>query len=150
MGQFPVYTSGEPGLGVQLLRGNAGCPESFVALGRVGDFTGPDASRAVHKSSAHSTDPASAHTYIPGMVEGGKVAFPLFAKTDTAQDRQLATDFADGTMIDWRIQYNSDSVNSSIDFTGFLDGFKLGNPVDGLVKIDISIKVSGKIYYFEN
>lgn len=150
MGNFPNYPSGEVGLGVQLLRGNAGCPESFTAVGRVGDFNGPDSSRAAHKTSAHNTDPSAAHTYIPGMLEPGKVTFPLFIKTDTAADRQLATDFANGTMIDWMIQYDTDTLNSHIDFTGFIDSFKLAHPVDGVVKCDISIKLSGKIYYFEN
>lgn len=147
---FPNYPSAEPGTGVMLQRGNAGCPESFVDVGRVGDFAGPDSSRAAHKTSSHANDPAAAHTYIPGMLEPGKLAFPLFIKTDSQQDRQLATDFATGAFIDWRIKFNVDTLGSAIDFTGFLDQFKLTEPVDGVVKCEISIKLSGKLYYFEN
>ena len=147
---FPNYPSGEPGLGVLLLRGNAGCPESFVVQGRVGNLTGPDSSRATHKTSAHSSDPSSAHTYIPGMLEPGKLTFDLFIKTDSQQDRQLATDFANGTIIDWMLQYTVDTLTSHIDFTGFLDSFKLTHPVDGVVMAACSIKLSGKIFYFEN
>lgn len=147
---FPVYASGEPGLGVILQRGSSLCPETFTDVGRVGNLTGPDMSRATHKTSAHSRDPGAAHTYIPGMLEGGKLTFDLFIKTDNASDRQLAADFKAGTIIDWRLVYTVDSVSSTFDFTGFFDAFKLTHPVDGPVMAACSIKVTGTLYPFES
>lgn len=145
---FPQYPSGMPGLGVILQRGNALCPESFVDIGRIGNINGPDASRATHKTSAHSRVPSTAHTYIPGMVEPGKLQFDLFIKTDTGQDVQMAEDFKLGTQLDWQLVYTVDSLNSVILASGFLDGFKLTHPVDGVVMAQVSIKLSGNLYYF--
>lgn len=146
---FPAYSSGEPGLGVMLMRGNAACPENFADVGRVGNLNGPDMSRAAHKTSAHSRTASAAHTYVPGMLEGGKLSFDLFIKTDNAADRQLASDFKNGTILDWRLQYASDSLTSNFDFTGFFDGFKLSHPVDGVVMANCSIKLTDQVYPFE-
>lgn len=148
---FPNFPSGQSSSGTLLQRGSGGCPETFTTVGRVGNINGPDMSRAAHKTSSHSTIPAGGgpayHSYVPGMIEPGKLTFDLFMKTDNSSDRLLLADFISGNYIDWRI-VEPDQLGSLVGFNGFLDAVKLEAPADGVTKASCSIKLTGAVYWF--
>lgn len=149
---FPNYPSGQAAAGTLLQRGNSACPESWGTVARVSDITGPQLAASQAKTTSHSTVPAGGgpvwDTFIRTTIDGGKIAFKLFIKTDAGADRLLAGDFVAGTLLDWRI-VEPDQLQSIIQFTAFFTSFKLSHPVGGVVECACELQCSGPVYLFE-
>ncbi len=149
---FPNYPSGQAAAGTLLQLANTLSPETFSTVARITDINGPQMTVKEADTTSHSTVPSGGgpvwDTYIPTINSGGKVQLKLFIKTDNANDRLLASTFANRTINDWRI-VEPDSLNSIIQFSAFITTFKLNHPIVGAVTADIELRITGAPTLFE-
>jgi hypothetical protein len=150
---FPVYPSGQSAAGTLLQIANALSPETFSTVARISDITGPTSSIKEVDTTSHSTVPAGGgavfDTWIPTVISGGTISFKLFIKTDNANDRLLLSLYVNRTFFDWKI-VEPDSLLSVIEAAGFFNKFNLTSPVAGVTQADMTIRISGVVYFFES
>ena len=99
---------------------------------------------SISKTSMDSTDHFM--DYIPGFRDGGEVSFDvnyIFDAVTHDGDTGLLQDFADleTSVRDWRIIFPEGSI---WEFSGFVSGFTLNDPVEAVITASITIKVTGK------
>lgn len=114
---------------------------AWSTIAGVKDFSGPSSTRETYDA----TDFDSTNGYrefIGGLRDGGEVTFTFhFNKTGYTS---LKTDFESDTLVVYQLDL-PDSATTELRFSGLVTGLPLNVPLDDIVTIDVTIKISGQV-----
>lgn len=127
------------GIGAQLRRWNTSTG-AWVAFAEVTNITGPGMSRGTNDTTALDTT-GGYKTFIGRFRDGGTVSLDMNF-TRTAYE-QMLTDFEDEDAQNYEITLPDDD-KTSIEFEGLVTELPLTIPAEGVVTVNVTIKISGK------
>lgn len=131
--------------GVQLKRGDGATPtEAFTLVAEITQFTGPQqTAKAIPATSLDSTS----HEYIPGLRDGGQLAFDCnYVPGDAGQQGVLA-DLAAGTKRNYQLLLTDQATPTKITFATVVTSHVIKGQVDDKVMASMSLKISGVPVY---
>jgi hypothetical protein len=135
------YSSGQSAFGTKLQRGEGNSPEIWDTVANVGNINGPQVTVASVKTTSHSTG-LPYDTYIPTIIDPGKVSFDLFIKTDSSGHRQLLSDLQNRAIGDWRMVF-PDNGSSAWYFSAFFTKFGITSAVADVTKASCEMQLTG-------
>ena len=128
------------GYGTTLSRGNGATPEVFTAIGEVKDISGPGLS-VDDVEATHQGSPDGFKEFVPGLIDGGEVAFDIQLVDDETTQEQVITDLNARTKRNYKLVSPG---GGGWTFAGYVKGFEPSYPVQDVVTASVTIKVSGK------
>jgi predicted secreted protein len=114
---------------------------AWVAIAGVKDFSGPSSTRETYDTTDFDSN-AGYREFIGGLRDSGEVTFTFnFDKTGYTS---LKSDFESDDPV-WYQLTLPDSIATTLEFQGLVTGIPLNVPLDDVVTIDVTIKVSGEV-----
>lgn len=130
--------------GTKCQRGDGGAPETFTTIGEVLSFAGP--SGEVSEINVTSFDSTAKEFISDGLPDGGEFSMEMNFVGGDAQQQALRADIAAGTLKNFKLILNDNTVTpTTISFTALVkkfDGPK-GGGVSEQYKASVSLRVSG-------
>ncbi len=124
--------------------GDGGSPEVFQTLANVGTITGPPLSLTVQDVTSHSTGTPWREKF-PTLLDGGDLTFDLFFIPDDPGLKTAMGFFLNRNIKDWKLIYpNSSGVNDT--FQGFFSKFGQALKVDDVIRVTVSLTITGQVY----
>lgn len=139
------------GMGAKLLKGDGNSPENFVEVLGMKSITPFDISRDTHDTTTMSS--GQYREYIGGLVDAGEMSFEAnFLPRDPTQNQTaggLMAEFDRGSCNsrgNWRITLPEceGEANAYFEFAGIVTGYSPDMPMDDLMTVSGSIKISGR------
>lgn len=112
-----------------------------VVIHYVADITGPEVSVEAVDVTTHDS-PDRFNESLPGMADGGEVAFDLMFDPDTDGHERILALVAQRSLIEFALILPG--ASGQFEFTGFFTKAGPTFPVKDALKASASIKVSGK------
>lgn len=133
--------SAQPSRGITLEYSTDG-GNTYDELGEVRDSEIGAKTSTVHDTDDHK---AGAMTYVGGVVDEGEMNWQVNLLPDNAHHKAMRSNV--GSKLDWRLTLPSAiTADNQATFKGVLKGF---GPVtldkDGVIRADISVKISGTV-----
>jgi len=130
--------------GTVLEVGDGGSPEVFTGIAEVHDVNGPGISLDMIERT-HQLSPDATKEYIAGLKDLDNITFEIgFVPTDPTHS--LTTGF----LADWKNRVMRtyhlvfpDSGNTTWELKGYVSGFSIKGPTQGLLTADVTIKLTG-------
>ena len=133
--------------GTRLLKGDGASPENFTAIANVKSISGPGFKVTVIDTTTHSTV-GNYREKAPVLVDAGTLTFMVnYDPNDAtlAPATGLINDLSELTTSNWQLQFPpSDSLNTQMEFSGFVTGHPFTFPVDNVIEGNIEITIDGK------
>ena len=131
--------------GTLLKRGDGGSPESFATIGEVLDIKGPELEADTEDSTNHSSTDGWDESIVT-ILKGGELTFDINYLPENAT-HNLATgflkDFNNRTKRNFQLVFPNPG-NTTWNFGAFVTKFSPANPVKGIMKGSVTLKISGK------
>jgi hypothetical protein len=131
--------------GTLLQMGDGGGPEVFTTVAQVMDMDGPDFSTDTEETTNHSS-PGAFEEFLATIKRSGEVTFDInFDPNDPTHDQTtgLIAAYQARTMKNWRMLMPT-SPAKRWDFKGIVTGMGQANPVAGILRSSVTIKISGQ------
>lgn len=129
--------------GTQFLRGDGATPtEAFTAIAEVKDIDGPSMSREAHDASTHGS-PGGYAEFVGGLRDGGDISFTLNLDPADTGFQDLRNDYEDNAPHNYQIIF-PDAGAETVTFPGLVTDFSFSAPVDGILELEVTIKVAGQ------
>lgn len=119
-----------------------GSPQTFVTIGNVQDFNGPDGSRNVIPTSNLSSDAA---TKMAGLLDEGNFNFTLNLDPSVSSHQAIITAKNDGGIREFKVIL-TDSGAAELHFNGIVTSFPLSGPFDDKVTVQVGIAITGRAW----
>ena len=120
--------------------------ETFTKVAEVGDIKGPDIQRQEQDVTTHDS-PLDYEEVIATIKKTGEVTFPIhWVPNDPTHDPEtgLYAALESGATIHWKLVATDDDTDpTTFSFSGFVNGFTGGFPVQGVIGADLKIRVTG-------
>ncbi len=131
------------GFGTILKIGDGGGTEVFTEVAELLTLSGPSMSVGT-VDATHTASPDTHREYLAGIADGGEISCSFNWKpTDTNGQAAALTRAQARTKGNWQIVFSNTDA-SVLAFSGIITGFAWETPLDGTVKLNLTIKVSGK------
>lgn len=135
--------SARAAINTHLAYGDGGCPEVFTVLANVGSITS-SMSLTVQDVTSHSTDVPWRQKF-PTLLDGGDLSFDLFFVPDDPNHKTALGFFLNRDIKDWKMTFpNSSGANFT--FQGFFSKFGAGEKVDDVIRVPVTLTVTGPVY----
>ena len=130
------------GLGTKIAKSDGGSPVGFAtAIAEVGTITGP----STHADQIDvTTQDSTAREWLAGIQDAGSVSFSVNYAPANATHTALLTDLKDGSVDVYQLQF-PDAASTKWQFSGIVTQADLEAPVDGPLKLNCEIKVTGDV-----
>ena len=132
--------------GTILSRRTSTGPDVFTTIGGVLGITGPSFSAEVAETTDQSST-SSFREYISALSTVGQITFDINYDPDDATHKSatngLIDDLKEGDIETWRIAFPDTPATERFVWTGFVAGFEVSAPVDGVLSAAITIQSSG-------
>jgi len=122
----------------------------YIAIGQVKDISGPALTRGDIDATTHDST-LGYKEFLPGLVDGGVITFPInFVSQNLKHLQGVGTGLAgdmerDGCLLaTWELTLSDCAGTPVWTWAGYVNGYNVAAPVEGVNTSDISIKVSGK------
>jgi hypothetical protein len=128
-----------------LLQVDDGGGSTFTTVAGVGDIEGPEVSVDTEEYTNHSS-PGGFEQLMPTIKRSGEVTFPCYwDPNDPTHDGTTGLVFLanNRTVRSWRMVFPT-SPSRRWNFQGFIQQFRTGAPVAGMLTADVTIKVTGQ------
>jgi hypothetical protein len=136
--------------GTLLKVGNGATPtEVFTTIAEVMDISGPEETLDTEETTSHSS-PDNRKEYIGTLKDGGDISFDLNFTGDASQT-VLKDNYDDRGVHNYQIfmPYLPDDVEDTINFSGIVTSLGWDIPVAGVLRRNVTIKVTGEVTYSE-
>ena len=133
--------------GTLIKMGDGGTPtETFTTIAEVRDISGPAFALGTEEVTNH--DSAGWREYVPTLLEAGEVSFDLNFKGDATQGFAAGSVYSamtGKTKKNFTITLPSGvgSSNDVISFAGYVTGFEISAPVEGVLSASLTIMITG-------
>lgn len=128
-----------------LKMGDGGSPEAFTTVGELLDIKGPELEADTEDITNHSSTEGWEEV-LPTILKGGEVTFDVNHMPEHAT-HNLATgmlkDLVGRTKRNWRLTFPNTGATSWT-FPAYVTGFSPSDPVKGIMKASIKLRISGK------
>jgi hypothetical protein len=115
---------------------------TYVAISRVRDIKGPEQT-ADTVDVTNQDSPNFYKEWIPTLIDGGLVTFPMsFLPTDATQASLLA-DLQARTLMDFEVVIGD--TGQAMFWSGFVKKFGTSYPVANVAMVDVDIQVTGPV-----
>ena len=121
--------------------GDGAVSEAFTAVAELTELIPPQRSRDEIDVTSHQS-PDGYREFIPGLRDGGEVAWKANWLPTNATHEDLLSQFDDNEVHNWRIYIPS--VGKTLPFSGFLTAYEPDLPLEEQAQLGGTIKVSGK------
>lgn len=128
------------GYGSTLASGDGGDPEVFTDWGELVAINGPEQTRDMHDAT-HMASPNRYREFVPGLIDAGQVDAELRFIPGGATEALIKTMLQATTASNFTITTPN---NEDYLFTGFVISRGQAIPLDDLMMMPVSIKVSGR------
>jgi len=132
--------------GTILSRRTSTGPDVFTTIGGVRGITGPSFSADVVDTTDQSST-LSFREFISGIRTVGQISFDINYDPDDATHKDAAngliSDLLAGGIETWRIAFPDTPATERFVWTGFVAGFEISAPVDGVLSAAITLQSSG-------
>lgn len=128
--------------GTLLKIGDGAGSESFTTIGEVRDIDGPAFALGTEEVTAH--DGSGSREFVATLKEVGEISFEInFNKAATQGfTGGLYNDFVNKTKRNFQIVLPT-TVAATGAFAAFVTAFKFKEPVEGVLRADVTLKVTG-------
>lgn len=132
--------------GTLIKMGDGASPEVFTTIAEVRDISGPSWALGTEEVTNH--DSAGWREYIPTLLEAGEVSFDINFKGDATQGFAAGSVYAAMTgkvKKNFTITLPSGvgATNDVLSFAGYVTGFELAAPVEGVLSASLTIMITG-------
>jgi hypothetical protein len=131
--------------GTLLQMGDGGGPEVFTTVAQVLDISGPGFTTDTEETTNQSS-PGGFEEFIPTIKRSGEVTFDVnYDPSDATHDATtgLVAAYQNRTKKNWRLLIPTTPAKRW-DFSGYVTGFEQANPVAGIQRASVTIKISGQ------
>ena len=116
---------------------------TYTTIAEVLDISGPSYEFAVEEVTNH--DSAGWREFAPTLKSGGEVSFELNYYSATTQDT-LETDAANQTKRLWQLVFPLPASGTDTrSFSGYVTAIEPSAPVEGVLKMSITIQITGAV-----
>lgn len=119
--------------------GNGG-GESFTTIAEVLDISGPSYELATEEVTNH--DSGGWREFIPTLLDVGEITFDLNYYSATTQD-QLETDLRAKAKRNFKIVFPLSGGTDTRAFAAYITGIELQAPVEGVLKMSLTLRPVG-------
>lgn len=114
-------------------------PETFETVGSVQDFSGPNITRGeIDVTTLVST----AKEYMPALKDNGDISFNGLFQGDDLIQQAIISDLNSTAPRHWKLSL---SDGTTMTFLAIVKGFPLSGGVDGAVKYQLGLRITGDI-----
>ena len=116
-----------------------------TALANVGSISGPTASSEFLDVTAQNTA-GKYRSFIAGVIDPGELSFPVNYDPADAGHQALHALLESQAENVWELDFNG-AIGSAITctFPGVVTGCEVNAPVDGVITMNVTVKVTGEI-----
>jgi len=133
---------GTAGLGATFNRGDGASPsESFTALAKVANITGPGLTRSFIDVT-HLGSSSGYRDFITGFRDGGTYTLTLNFTHD--EYLLLKADFDNDDSVNYQVVL-ADTDATTLDFAGFVTDLPMTVPFEDKITVDVTIKITGGV-----
>jgi hypothetical protein len=137
-------TGATPGYGTLLKMGDGATPETFTTVAEVGDVEAPEISNNMEDAS--SQDSAGWEEYVPVYKSGGEPTFTInYRPTNATHDGTTGLEYVCKNQVKKNWQIVLPGAVKTFAFAAYVSRFKPKAPVKGLLRADITLKITGAI-----
>lgn len=132
--------------GIELYWEVAGSPATWTKIAEIKDFSGPKLSLGTEETNSHDSA-SSWKTRIPTMLDGGEITFDINyspANSTHSMTAGLLKKMVDRTNVNWKI-IMPDTGDCTWTFSGYVTGFEVDAPVEGVLGASVTITINGAI-----
>jgi hypothetical protein len=127
-------------------------PIAYVTIAHQGTLTGLSMSVKIDDVTQQDSG-APYRDFVPTLIDPGTIAFDLFFQPGTTTHKAVLKLFTDrgadstpGSLIPFNLIF-SDAALTTWTFNGFIADFKTSLPVDGVIKVAMTVRASGKVTF---
>jgi len=139
-------TTGISSFGTLLKVGDGQTTETFATVAEVHDISGPGIKLDLIEATHHES-PDATREFLPGLKDLSEVTFEI-AFVPTNATHSLTTgflkDWKDRTKRNYQLVF-PDTGPTTWAFSGYVTGFNVKAPVDGLLTADVTIRLTGAL-----
>lgn len=131
--------------GTLLKIGDGGGTEVFTTIAEVTDLSGPGLEMDTIEATSHSST-AGWKEYVAGLLNAGEVGFSVnFIPTNATQSYSsgLIRDMVNRTARHFQLVFPNVG-NTTWAFTALVTGFEPSEPIDDVLKADITLTITGQ------
>jgi len=132
--------------GTILQVGDGGTPETFTGVAEVHDINGPGISLDMIERT-HHLSPEATKEYIAGLKDLDQISFEVgFLPTEPTHSLTTGflSDWKNRTLRTYRLVF-PDAAATTWEMKGFVSGFAVKGPVQGLLAADVTIRLTGQL-----
>lgn len=140
-------TTGKIGLGATLEMGDGGGSEVFAAVANVVSITGPG-EKMDTVDVTHLGSTGGYREFLPHLKDGGEVTFEChFDPTHATQNDStgLRSKYSNRTKTNFRLNWYGAGIPFRDSFAAYVTALGKATPVDNVVKMDVTLKISGPV-----
>lgn len=115
--------------------------EAFVTVAEVKNMGGPNYSMS--PIDVTSVDSAGMREFIAGLRDAGELSFGMNLIPNSSQHRQLITDWAAGSAINYRIEFNDTAGSILLLPKCLITNFGINTEFEGATNSQVTLKLSG-------
>lgn len=117
---------------------------TWTTIAGVRDITGPSSSLNTVDASAHDST-SGVKEFVAGMLDSGEISFELaFDPEETAGQADLLSEHDGRTQTTYRMVFNTTNTETW-EFDCFVTGFEAGNPLEGFITANVTLKITGAV-----
>lgn len=130
------------GIGTKLKRGDGGDPETFSAIAKITNISGPSLSLDTEDTTDHDSK-GGWEEIIPTILRSGEVSLDLnFLPTETTQTN-LILDMINRAKRSFQMVF-PDQAQTTWSFSAYVIGFESEEPTDSALSATVTLKISGE------
>jgi predicted secreted protein len=139
---FGVTPAAQPAINTFLQLGNGASPEVFTTVANVSSITGPGLSLNVVDVTSHSTA-VPWRQKIGILLDQGDLTFDCYFIPNDAGHQALMAQFVTRNTTDWQLSFPTTPTRTVWGLHGFISKFSMSEPVDNVVKAQLTITGTG-------
>lgn len=136
-------TQASIGYGSKLAAGDGAVPEVFTDIAEVVSISGPDDTTAL-VDATNMDSPQGRREFIYGLTDGGSVTFDVNFLPQSASQKLLRLDRDNKVTRNYRLTF-SDAAGTTVIFAGLVQDLKRSAAIDSVVRMSVTLKVSGAL-----
>lgn len=117
-----------------------GSPQTFVLIGNLVDFSGPDGSRNIIGTSNLSS---TAATKMAGLLDEGNFNFNINLDPSVTSHQNLRTAHHDGQVREFKVTF-TDSGAAELHFNAIMQSAPISGPFDDKVTQSVTLAITGE------
>lgn len=131
--------------GTLLQRGDGASPETYTTVAQAMDIEGPDTDTDFEDTTTH--DAAAAGNFkewSPLLQDGGEIKTEVLWDPNNVAHQGIASDQSTRREGNWRVVFPTSPAKTA-SFKAYVKNFKFKSPVKGMLKRDLSLKITGPV-----